>query len=187
MMIMSGTCGGNENIFCGVGICGLTNRLVLVCAGVPYVSLDVECIATAKEHNGRATAQIALVSHSEQPILNLCEFLLANQQLFVPWQSFPLMSPFFGSDVKPAGNIESYLEPLTGLNKQLLDTHGMSFERVSTSPPQHANMQQSRVHASLLTNSGNSHSSLAATFDQHTIFTRQGHRSRVTCVRAHRR
>jgi hypothetical protein len=37
------------------------------------VGLDVECVATTKEHNGRATAQIALVSHNEQPILNLCE------------------------------------------------------------------------------------------------------------------
>ena len=41
--------------------------------GVPYVGLDVECVATTKEHNGRATAQIALVSHNEQPILNLCK------------------------------------------------------------------------------------------------------------------
>jgi hypothetical protein len=34
--------------------------------------LQVECVATAKEHNARATAQIALVSQTGEQILNLC-------------------------------------------------------------------------------------------------------------------
>mmetsp|Transcript_39713 Transcript_39713/g.97611 ORF Transcript_39713/g.97611 Transcript_39713/m.97611 type:complete len:279 (-) Transcript_39713:448-1284(-) len=85
--------------------------IVELLPGVPYVSIDVECVATSKEHNGRATAQIALVSHSEQPILNLY--------------------------VKPEGHVESYLEPLTGLSKALLDEHGMTLAQAMTILRQH--------------------------------------------------
>jgi len=85
--------------------------IVELMPGVPYVALDVECVATAPEHNCRATAQIALVSHSEQPVLNLY--------------------------VKPDGNIQSYLEPLTGLNKELLDTHGMPIAQAMSILRQH--------------------------------------------------
>mmetsp|Transcript_56608 Transcript_56608/g.135131 ORF Transcript_56608/g.135131 Transcript_56608/m.135131 type:complete len:275 (+) Transcript_56608:222-1046(+) len=67
--------------------------------GSVYVSIDVECVATSKEHNSRATAQIALVSQQGEPILNLY--------------------------VKPDAPVASYLEPLTSLNKELLEQHGM--------------------------------------------------------------
>ena len=39
-----------------------------------------------------------------------------------------------GTDVKPSGHVENYLEPLTGLNKALIDQHGMPLEQV-TPPP----------------------------------------------------
>mmetsp|Transcript_7669 Transcript_7669/g.15016 ORF Transcript_7669/g.15016 Transcript_7669/m.15016 type:complete len:275 (-) Transcript_7669:263-1087(-) len=70
--------------------------------GTPYVSIDVECVATAIQHNARATAQIALVSQAGQPLLNLY--------------------------VKPATEVVSYLQPLTSLSKELLDQYGMSFD-----------------------------------------------------------
>mmetsp|Transcript_19476 Transcript_19476/g.39709 ORF Transcript_19476/g.39709 Transcript_19476/m.39709 type:complete len:276 (-) Transcript_19476:189-1016(-) len=70
--------------------------------GVPYVSIDVECVATATQHNARATAQIALVSQGEQALLNLY--------------------------VKPDVEVVSYLQPLTSLSKELLDQYGMPFD-----------------------------------------------------------
>lgn len=72
-------------------------------ANTPYFSIDVECVATEKQHNARATAQIALVSGDEQSRLNLY--------------------------VKPEQEVASYLEPLTGLSKELLDKHGVPLEQ----------------------------------------------------------
>jgi len=71
-------------------------------ANTPYFSIDVECVATAKTHNARATAQIALVSADETSRLNLY--------------------------VKPAEQVVSYLEPLTGLSKSSLDKQGIGLE-----------------------------------------------------------
>lgn len=34
------------------------------------------------------------------------------------------------SDVKPDGHVENYLEPLTGLNKALIEQHGVPLEQV---------------------------------------------------------
>jgi len=39
-----------------------------------------------------------------------------------------------GTDVKPSGHVENYLEPLTGLNKALIDQHGMPLEQVTLPP-----------------------------------------------------
>eukprot|EP00958_Prasinococcus_capsulatus_P010394 scaffold1012_cov418-Prasinococcus_capsulatus_cf.AAC.10 len=77
----------------------------------PLFSIDVECVATGKEHNARAVAQIALVNAAEQPVLNLY--------------------------VKPAAPVESYLTPLTGLTKEILDKYGTSFEEALAILKQH--------------------------------------------------
>eukprot|EP00802_Teleaulax_amphioxeia_P025548 Tamp_26420.p1 GENE.Tamp_26420~~Tamp_26420.p1 ORF type:complete len:292 (+),score=75.06 Tamp_26420:42-878(+) len=69
----------------------------------PYFSIDVECVATAKEHNARATAQIALVSSDEKSRLNLY--------------------------VKPDQEVVSYLQPLTGLSKASLEANGIPLEQ----------------------------------------------------------
>jgi hypothetical protein len=70
--------------------------------GVPYMALDVECVATAVQHNARATAQMALVSQAGECVLNLY--------------------------VKPAEPVVSYLSPLTSLSKELIDEHGLPLE-----------------------------------------------------------
>ena len=71
----------------------------------PYVathfSIDVECVATGKEHNARAVAQIALVDQFERCLLNV------------------FVRPPEGAEV------HSYLTPLTGLTKELIDQHGV--------------------------------------------------------------
>jgi len=63
------------------------------------MALDVECVATAVQHNARATAQIALVSQAGECVLNLY--------------------------VKPAEPVVSYLGALTSLSKDLIDRHGL--------------------------------------------------------------
>ncbi|KAL6757457.1 ribonuclease H-like domain-containing protein, partial [Haematococcus lacustris] len=68
----------------------------------PYFCIDVECVATSTHHNGRAVAQISLVDQAERVILNLY--------------------------VKPEQPVVSYLQPLTGLNKRLLDEYGMRLQ-----------------------------------------------------------
>lgn len=62
-------------------------------------SIDVECIATGPQHNARAVAQIALVDEWCRPICNLY--------------------------VKPDLPIVSYLTPLTGLTKEIIDQYGL--------------------------------------------------------------
>lgn len=64
-----------------------------------FYSIDVECVATGKDHNARAVAQISLVDEYERVLLDLY--------------------------VRPEQPIVSYLTPLTGLTKEVLDTHGM--------------------------------------------------------------
>ena len=68
-----------------------------------YYSIDVECVATEKQHNARATAQIALIGHDERSRLNLY--------------------------IKQEQEVLSYMEPLTGLSKELLDKHGIPLEQ----------------------------------------------------------
>ena len=68
----------------------------------PYYSIDVECVATGNEHNARAVAQISLIDQMERVILNLY--------------------------VKPVLPVVSYLTPLTGLSKEMLEQHGMPLE-----------------------------------------------------------
>lgn len=65
------------------------------------VSIDVECVATGTTHNDRAVAQIAIVDSDENVLLNCY--------------------------VK-VDNVVSYLTPLTGITKELLDEQGVSFE-----------------------------------------------------------
>lgn len=88
----------------------------------PYVathfSIDVECVATGKEHNARAVAQIALVDQFERCLLNVF--------------------------VKPpeGATVHSYLTPLTGLTKELIEAHGVplpeAIQRLRAALPTHA-------------------------------------------------
>ena len=88
----------------------------------PYVathfSIDVECVATGVGHNARSVAQIALVDQFERCLLNVF--------------------------VKPPDGVtvHSYLTPLTGLSKELIDTHGVSLHeavtRLRLTLPKHA-------------------------------------------------
>ena len=88
----------------------------------PYVathfSIDVECVATGVEHNARAVAQIALVDQFERCLLNVF--------------------------VKPpeGATVHSYLTPLTGLTKELIEAHGVplpeAIQRLRAALPTHA-------------------------------------------------
>lgn len=66
-----------------------------------FYSIDVECVATGDDHNARAVGQISLVDEYERVLLNIY--------------------------VKPEESVTSYLTPLTGLTKEMLDTHGLSL------------------------------------------------------------
>ncbi|KAI8466778.1 MAG: ribonuclease H-like domain-containing protein [Monoraphidium minutum] len=63
-----------------------------------YYSIDVECVATAPDHNSRAVAQIALVDQFEQVVLNLY--------------------------VRPDRPVVSYLTALTGLTADMVENYG---------------------------------------------------------------
>jgi hypothetical protein len=65
----------------------------------PIYSIDVECVATGTQHNARSIAQVALVDEWGRPVFNV----LIRQE-------------------KP---VVSYLTPLTGLTKEMLDTYGL--------------------------------------------------------------
>jgi DNA polymerase III epsilon subunit-like protein len=65
-------------------------------------SIDVECVATGKQHHDRAVAQISLVDTSSTPLLNLY--------------------------VRPEKPVASYLTPLTGVDANLLEEQGLSLE-----------------------------------------------------------
>lgn len=67
-----------------------------------YYSIDVECVATGTDHNSRAVAQISLVDQYEQVKLN--------------------------AYVVPSQPVVSYLTPLTGVSKELLDQKGVPLE-----------------------------------------------------------
>jgi DNA polymerase III alpha subunit (gram-positive type) len=67
-----------------------------------YYSIDVECVATGTDHNSRAVAQISLVDQMEQVRLNLY--------------------------VVPSQPVVSYLTPLTGITKAILEEKGVPLE-----------------------------------------------------------
>lgn len=67
-----------------------------------FYSIDVECVATGIDHNARAVGQISLVDEYERVLLNIY--------------------------VNPKEPVFSYLTPLTGLTKDILDTHGVSLD-----------------------------------------------------------
>eukprot|EP00889_Picochlorum_renovo_P001352 jgi/Picre1/28382/NNA_003787.t1 len=64
-----------------------------------FFSIDVECVAVGTDHNARSVAQISLVNQFEQVLLNLY--------------------------VRQEAHVVSYLTPLTGLSKEILDTQGI--------------------------------------------------------------
>lgn len=66
--------------------------------GAAIYSIDVECIATGTHHNARAVAQVALVDEWARPICNIF--------------------------IKPDVPIVSYLTPLTGITKEMIDKYG---------------------------------------------------------------
>ena len=78
----------------------------------------MECVATGVEHNARAVAQIALVDQFERCLLNVF--------------------------VKPpeGATVHSYLTPLTGLTKELIEAHGVplpeAIQRLRAALPTHA-------------------------------------------------
>lgn len=73
--------------------------MVEVPNGHPVFSIDVECVATATHHNARSIAQIALVDQYLRPIFN--------------------------AYIKQDLPVISYMTQLTGLTKEILDTHGL--------------------------------------------------------------
>ncbi|CAD7701810.1 unnamed protein product [Ostreobium quekettii] len=64
-----------------------------------YFSIDVECVATGTDHNARGVGQISLVDEYERVLLNIY--------------------------VKPEAPVASYLSPLTGLSREVLEKHGV--------------------------------------------------------------
>ena len=70
--------------------------------GQPIFSIDVECVATSVQHTGRSVAQIALVNEWGQPVFNA-----------------------FVQQEQP---VVSYITPLTGITKEMLETHGKPLQ-----------------------------------------------------------
>ena len=71
-------------------------------AGASLFSIDVECVATGRQHHDRAVAQISLIDASCQEVLNLY--------------------------VKPSVPVASYITPLTGLTADLLERKGVPLD-----------------------------------------------------------
>lgn len=67
--------------------------------GHPVYSIDVECVATSVQHNGRSIAQVALVDEWSRLVFSV----------YVK-QDLPVLS---------------YITELTGLTKEILDEHGI--------------------------------------------------------------
>ena len=76
--------------------------VVMLPAGAPVYSIDVECVATGVQHHDRSVAQISLVDAQCNALLNLY--------------------------VKPEKQVVSYLTPLTGLTAEHLEREGTSLE-----------------------------------------------------------
>lgn len=70
---------------------------------VPAFALDVECVATGYTHLDRSVAQIGVVDLDLRPVLN--------------------------SFVKPTKPVVSYLSPLTGITKDVVDHHGVPLDK----------------------------------------------------------
>ncbi|CAL55949.1 Exonuclease, RNase T/DNA polymerase III [Ostreococcus tauri] len=70
---------------------------------VPVVSLDVECVATGPKHHDRSVAQIAVVCARTERVL--CDVF-----------------------VKQTKEVRSYLTPLTGIDKETLETRGIPLD-----------------------------------------------------------
>ena len=83
-----------------------------------YFSIDVECVATGKEHNAREVAQIALVDQFERCLLNV----------YV--------------ETPDGATVHSYLTPLTGITAELIEANGVSLAeavgQLRTALPKHA-------------------------------------------------
>lgn len=67
--------------------------------GHPVYSIDVECVATGVQHNARSIAQVALVDEWSRPVFSV-----------LIKQDMPVLS---------------YITELTGLTKEILDSHGL--------------------------------------------------------------
>lgn len=70
--------------------------------GTPVFSIDVECVATGKQHHDRCIAQIGMVDMFCRPCFNII--------------------------VRPSKPVVSYITPLTGLTKEKVDQHGIPEE-----------------------------------------------------------
>lgn len=77
----------------------------------PYYCIDIECVATGHTHNDHAVGQVALVDAQERVVQNIY--------------------------VRPETPIVSYLTPLSGLTKELLDEKGVSLENAVTAVRRH--------------------------------------------------
>lgn len=73
--------------------------IINVPPGHPVFSIDVECVASGTQHNARSVAQVALVDEWSRPIFNVY--------------------------IKQEQPVVSYIYPLTGLTKEILDQHGL--------------------------------------------------------------
>eukprot|EP01035_Chromulina_nebulosa_P018258 gene18258-23933_t len=73
--------------------------IVNIPPGIPIFSIDVECVATAVQHNARSVAQVALVDEWSRPVFNVL--------------------------IKQDVPVVSYLTPLTGLTKEAIDQFGL--------------------------------------------------------------
>lgn len=71
--------------------------------GTHVVSIDVECAATSKEHNGRAVCSVGMVDECGRPML---------RQLVKAEEGKPVLS---------------YLTPLTGVRREDVEAHGRSL------------------------------------------------------------
>jgi hypothetical protein len=77
--------------------------IISIPPGQPVFSIDVECVATATHHNARSIAQVALVDEWSRPVFNVY--------------------------VKQDQPVVSYIQPLTGLTKEILDQYGLPLGR----------------------------------------------------------
>lgn len=80
--------------------------LINLPAGHPVYSIDVECVATAIQHNARSIAQVALVDEWSRPVFSV-----------LIKQDMPVLS---------------YITELTGLTKEILDAHGLPLGKKHT-------------------------------------------------------
>jgi len=70
--------------------------------GQPIFCIDVECVASTKQHTGRSVAQIAMVNEYGQPVLNML--------------------------IKQEQPVESYITELTGITKEVLEANQIPME-----------------------------------------------------------